>query len=105
MYFFGYSNHRNSRSKSGIYCRVRTSFLHVGDVVSACTFPRPLAVVDSSSTDLEKSRYFVQTSGFTFGDNVTLFCDSFQCGRMLRTVEHVFLLVSSTFFMAQGGYF
>ena len=57
------------------------------------------------STDQEESRNFVQTSGFTFGDNVTHFCDSFQCSRMLRTVEHLFLLVSSIFCMAQGGYF
>ena len=47
------------------------------------------------STDLEKSRDLVQTRGFTFGDNVTHFCDSFQCGRMLRTVAQLFLLVSS----------
>ena len=46
-----------------------------------------------SSTELEKSGDFVQTSGFTFGDNVTHFCDRFQCGRMLRTVEHLFFLV------------
>ena len=41
-----YSNHRNSRSRSGMSCRLRTSFLHVGAVVSACTFPRLFVVVD-----------------------------------------------------------
>ena len=35
----------------------------------------------------------MQTSGFTVGDNVTHFCDKFQCSRMLRTVEHLFFLV------------
>ena len=39
-FVFGYSNHRNSRSKSGICCRVRTRVLPVGAVVFACTFPR-----------------------------------------------------------------
>ena len=48
----------------------------------------------------------MQTRGITFGDNVTHFCDSFQFCRMLRTVEHLFLLVSSIFLcMAQGEYF
>ena len=56
-----------------------------------------------SSTDQEKSRDFVQTSGFTFGDNVTHFCDSFRCSRMPRTVEHLFRLVSSFFFWLREG--
>ena len=43
---FWYSNRRNSRSKSGLCCRLRTSFFHIDAVVSACTFPRPLDVVD-----------------------------------------------------------
>ena len=42
----GNGNHRNSRSKSGICCRVRPNFLRVGPVVSACTFPRPFVAVD-----------------------------------------------------------
>ena len=42
----GYSNPRNSPSKRRICCRVRTSFIRVGAVVLACTFPRPVAVVD-----------------------------------------------------------
>ena len=41
-------NHRNSRSKSGVCGEVRTSFLRVGALVSACTFPRPFVVVDSN---------------------------------------------------------
>ena len=57
-FIFGYSNHRNSRSKP-----VRTSFLHIDAVALACTFPRPFVVVDynqfytarKSSTDLEKT--------------------------------------------------
>ena len=83
------------RAESGVGS---ASFLRVGVLVSACTFPHPSIVVDRSSTDLEKSCDFVPTSGFTFGDNVTHFCDSFQCSRMLRTVEHLFLLASSNFF-------
>ena len=111
---FVYSNHRNPRSKSGICCRVRTSFLRVGAEVLACTFPRLFVVVDynqftqqgSRAQIFENSRDFVQTRGFTFGDNVTHFCGSFQCCRMLRTVEHLFLLVSSIFLcMDHGGYF
>ena len=39
----------------------------------------------------------MQTRGFTFGDNVAHLCDSIQCSHMLRTVEHLFLLVSSIF--------
>ena len=34
----GYNNHRNSGSKSGICCQVRTSFLRVGAVELAFTF-------------------------------------------------------------------
>ena len=48
-----------------------------------------------SSTNPEKHRDLVKTRGFTYGDNVTHFCDSFQCGRMQRTVAHSFFLVSS----------
>ena len=48
---------------------------------------------------------FARTRGFTFGDTVTHFCNSFQCSRMLRAVEHMFLLVSSFFCITQGAYF
>ena len=79
-FIFGYSNHRNSRSESGICCRVRTSFLHVDAAVSSVHVSAVACVVveynkfytaRKSSTDLEKSRDLVQTRGSTFGDNVT----------------------------------
>ena len=103
-----YSHHRNPRSKSGLCCRVRRSFLHIDAVVSACTFPRPCVVVvdynqfytaRKSSTDPEKSRDHVQTRGFTFGDSLVtmshIFVTAFSvvaCSFLLRTC---FFLVSS----------
>ena len=88
---FWYSNRRNSRSKSGLCCRVRPSFLHIDDVVSACTFPRPLDVVDYNqfytarisgknleiSCRQEDSRLVTMSNIF-----VTAFI---QCSRMLHT--------------------
>ena len=104
----GYSNHRNARSKSGICCRVRPSFLRVGAVVLACTFPRPSSIADynprKSSTDPEKSRDFVRQEDSRLV-TTTHFCDNFQCSRMLRTAEHLFLLASTFFFcMARGEF-
>ena len=98
--FWGTIGTLGRRAESGVRS---ASFLRVGVLVSACTFPRPSIVVDQSSTDPEKSSDFVPTSGFTFGDNVTHFCDSFQCSRMLRTVEHLSLLVSSNLFLHGSG--
>ena len=51
-----YSNDRNPGSKSGICCRVRTSFLHIDAVVLACTFPRPFVVVDNNHFAQQGSR-------------------------------------------------
>ena len=42
--------------RSGICCRVRPSFLRVGAVVSACTFPRPFVVVDYNQFTQQGSR-------------------------------------------------
>ena len=103
-------NHRNSLSKSGFCRRMRTNFLRVGAVELACTLPRPFCCCGPQpsnttrklSTDLEKSRDFVQTSRCTLGDNVTHCCNCFQCSRMLRTVQHLFLLVSSIFLHGSG---
>ena len=64
-FIFGYSNHRNSRSKSGICCRVRTSFLHVDAVVSSVHVPTSLCCcgvqqhskeVEHRSRKVERSR-------------------------------------------------
>ena len=54
--FWVCNNHRNSRTKSGICCRVRTSFLRVGAVVLAYTFPRPFVVVDFNQFTQQGSR-------------------------------------------------
>ena len=56
--------------------------VHVPTSFSCCG-RQPVYTARKSSTDLEESRDFVQTRGFTFGDNVTHFCYSFQCCRML----------------------
>ena len=93
--FFWCSNHRNSRSKSGLCCRVRPSFLHIDAVVSACTFPRPLDVVDYNQFYTARISGKIWRSRFTLGDNVKHVCDSFQCSRTLHTFARLFLLVSS----------
>ena len=62
-----------------------------------CGGPQLVHKTRELSTDQEESTDSLQTSGFTFGDNVTNFCDSFHSSCMLRTVEHLFLLVSSIF--------
>ena len=91
---------------------MRTSFLRVGAGVLACTFPRPFVVVDYNQFTQQGGRAQIKTipevSCIQEDSRLVtmshIFCDIFQCSRMLRTVEHFFLLVSSIFSMAQGGY-
>ena len=66
---------------------------------------QPVCTARKSSTDLEKSRDFVQTSGFTFGDNVTHFVTAFSvvaCCVLLSTCS---FLSHPSVCMAQAGYF
>ena len=66
---------------------------------------QPVYTARKSSADLEKSRDFVQTSGFTFGDNVTHFVTAFSvvaCCVLLSTCS---FSSHPIFCMAQGGQF
>ena len=100
-FVFGYNNHRHSVEERNLLsfankfpsCWCCDISVHVPTSFSCCG-RQPVYTAKKSSTDVEESGDFVQTRGLTFGDNVTHFFDSFQCRRMLRTVEHLFLLVS-----------
>ena len=76
-----YSNHRERNLLSsankfpscwccGISVHVPTSF--------CCCGLQTVYTARTSSTDLGKSRDFVRTSGFTFGDNITRFVTAFS---------------------------